>query len=70
MSCNDNLDDIMSGLEQSYQHYFPTIVENYYRQKRKYYYHFMYEWRRWCYSNKKYLEDSLELQDIDIFHYQ
>ena len=35
MSCNDNLDDIMSGLEQSYQHYFPTIVENYYRQKRK-----------------------------------
>ena len=35
MSCNDNLDDIMSGLEQSYQHYFPTIVENYYRQKKK-----------------------------------
>ena len=26
----------------------------------------MYEWRRWCYTNKKYLEDSLELQDIDI----
>lgn len=35
MSSNDDLDDIMSELEQSYQHYFPSIVENYHRQKRK-----------------------------------
>lgn len=54
MSSNDDLDDIMSELEQSYQHYFPSIVENYHRQKKeKCYYHFMYEWRRWCYTNKK-----------------
>ena len=25
----------MSELEQSYQHYFPSIVENYHRQKKK-----------------------------------
>ena len=35
MSSNDDLDGIMSELEQSYQHYFPSIVENYHRQKKK-----------------------------------
>lgn len=68
MSCNDNLDDIMSGLEQSYQHYFPTIVENYYRQKKKnIIITLCMNGEGGAIQIKKYLEDSLELQDIDIF---
>lgn len=67
MSSNDDLDDIMSELEQSYQHYFPSIVENYHRQKKKnVIITLCMNGEGGAIQIKKYLEDSLELQDIDI----
>ena len=51
MSSNDDLDDIMSELEQSYQHYFPSIVENYHRQKKKnVIITLCMNGERWCYT--------------------
>ena len=50
---------------------FPTIVENYYRQKKKnIIITLCMNGEGGAIQIKKYLEDSLELQDIDIFHYQ
>ena len=67
MSSNDDLDGIMSELEQSYQHYFPSIVENYHRQKKKnVIITLCMNGEGGAIQIKKYLEDSLELQDIDI----
>lgn len=67
ISTNDDLNVIMSELEQSYQHYFPAIVENYHRQKKKkVIITLCMNGEGGAIQIKKYLEDSLELQDIDI----
>ncbi len=70
MSSNDDLDDIMSELEQSYQHYFPSIVENYHRQRKNVIITLCMNGEGGAIQIKKYLEDSVDYKILILFHYQ